>query len=618
MKTRLKALSNRISSYRNKRTASAPLAPGSRRSLRWRAFILFTCCLAISGCNRFCNSGSGGGGTASPTPTPVADIGNQIPGRDLRENPPVVESLSARPLPNATAEGNVLLLFQFAKDEKLPPQLSIEVEYGQLILHDDGKNGDERAQDSVFSAITKLDLAGFQKAREDRLTRAKDEAIPTFVERAKVSEERASVLLERNKRLDLIDLRPFGLPSGVDIERSLMITHPKVVQDPSRTRNACTGAGSASMGKWSFGYLMQEMANTPATGVSVSDFTNAWLKTWLSAQNINGWTVAQRTQIQSRVIDPWIAASGGSGNLDLSKAPFRLLAIVNRVDLRQNLAYGGGSAGEGRFVFGVMGPNCQVLPFTVIFEYGIKKRNCVEVRNWAKQWKDLDLNPLGSPAYNAALEAITEQFVRANSDPSKPNGSALNQLRTNEIALASPWELREFQVAPKGDPLARFLKEVTVKQTPDLTLNRRTTLVDYVNTFTATILNGTYVVPLQFPPGRPFLGGSSLTPPGVFWNNAAAPTITNRQARHLFSLGTCNACHAGETRTRFTHVEPAPFGATVGLSGFLTGIAVPDPADGGVPVRNFNDLQRRAADLDALVNSHCTGFPFFPRVHQVH
>lgn len=618
MKTRLKGLWTSISFHSGRLSASAfaLLGAGSRRPVRWRALILFAGCLAISGCNRACNQ-PGTGGNGSPTPTPVTDLGNQVPGRDLRENPPIVESVVARPLPTPTAEGNVLVLFQFAKDEKLPPQLTIDVEDGQLTLHDDGKNGDERAQDSLFSAITKLDLAEFQRANQDRLARANDEAIPTFVERAKVSEERASIFLERNKRLDLIDLRPIGLPSGVDIKRSLMITDPTVVQDPTRTRTACTGAGSSSMGKWSFGYLMQEMANTPATGISASDFTMAWLKTWLSPQNINGWTVAQRTQIQNQVIGPWKAASGGSGTLDLSKAPFRLLAIVNRVDLRQNLVYGGGSAGEGRFVFGVMGPNCQVLQFTVIFEYGIKKRGCVDLRNWAKQWKDLDLNPIGSPAYNAALEAITEQFVKANSDPTKPNGSALNQLRTNEIALSSPWELREFQVGPKGDPLAGLLKEVTVKQTPDLTLNRTSTLVDYVNTFTATILNGTYVVPLEFPVGRHFLGGSALTPFGIIWNNPASPTITNRQARHLFSLGTCNACHAGETQTAFTHVKPAPFGAAAGLSGFLTGISVVDPADGS-PTRTFNDLQRRAADLDALVHSRCLSLPIFPRVHQVH
>ncbi len=616
MNPRLKALL-RCSSFPNQLSALTSHSQSSRIRSHWRGLILLACCLAISGCNRACNKTGGGGG--SPSPTPIADLGNQVPGRDLREDPPVVESVVARPLPNPTAEGNALVIVQFARDEKLPPQLTIDVEEGQLTLHDDGKNGDENAQDGRFSAITKLDLETLRKSNEERLARSPDATVPIFVNRARVSEDRASILLERFKRPDLIDLTPFGLPSKVDIRRSLMITDPSVIGDPTRTRTACTGAGSSSMGKWSFGYLMQEMANQSLTGISPSDFTLKWLGTWLNPQNINGWTVAQRNAIQTQVIDPWIAASGGPGKpLDLSKAPFRLLAIVNRIDLRQNLTYGGGSAGEGRFVFGVLSGSCTPLRFTVIFEYGIKKRGCKDVKNWGQQWKDLDLLALGSPAYNAALEAITEQFVKANSDPAKPNGSALNQLRTNEIALAGPWELREFQVAPTGDPMAGLLKEVTVKQTPDITLNRTATLVKYVNGDTPNILAGKHVVPLDFPPGTHFLGGSALTDPGMFWNNPASPTITDRQARHLFSLSTCNACHAGETRTNFTHVEVAAFGAPVGLSGFLTGIDVPDPADAGVPIRHFDDLARRAADLDALLNSPCLAIIKIPRLRMVH
>ena len=327
----------------------------SKRLGFWRTLILMiVCCLSIAGCNRGCG-GPGAGGDATPTPTPVADIDNQVPGRNLRDDPPLIETMIARPLQNPTAEGNALVLVKVSPDEKLPPQLTIDIEEGQITLHDDGKNGDERAQDGTFSAIAKLDLDALRKTSVDRLSRMQDATVPIFVNRAKVREERAPALLERFKLGDL-DLTPFGLPKSIDVSKSLMVTDPSVVQDPGRTRTACTGAGSSSMGKWSFGYLMQEMANTPMTGISTSDFTRKWLDTWMNPQNINGWTVAQRATMQTQVIDPWVTASGGPGNpLDMSKAPFRLLAIVNRVDLRQNLVYGSGSAGEGRFVFGVMG-----------------------------------------------------------------------------------------------------------------------------------------------------------------------------------------------------------------------------------------------------------------------
>ena len=48
--------------------------------------------------------------------------------------------------------------------------------------------------------------------------------------------------------------------------------------------------------------------------------------------------------IQSLVVQPWLAASQAEGlptnTLDLAIAPFRLLAIANRVDLRGNSTYG--------------------------------------------------------------------------------------------------------------------------------------------------------------------------------------------------------------------------------------------------------------------------------------
>jgi len=46
------------------------------------------------------------------------------------------------------------------------------------------------------------------------------------------------------------------------------------------------------------------------------------------------------------------------------------------------------------------------------------------------------------------LSSATREYDRPvvvrNAAPTKGNGSAINQIRTNEIALRSPWELREF------------------------------------------------------------------------------------------------------------------------------------------------------------------------------
>jgi hypothetical protein len=409
------------------------------------------------------------------------------------------------------------------------------------------------------------------------------------------------------------------------------------------------------MGRWTFGYLMTQMANQPVTGIHPSTFVRKWLDKWMSNQTVNGWTVAQRQKIKTLVIDPWVAASGGPTRpLDLSIAPFKLLAIVNRIDLRNNAAYGGGNAGEGRFVFGVIdrtgggstepytstgSRNCRETQFTVIFEYGIDRRGC-EIRNWGRQWHNLRNFVLGSAAYNNALQAITDQFTAAGVAPRKPNGSALNQLRTNEVELllgvsTNPvWELREFKIGGEPPVNPGQLEEVTVKLTPDLTRNRTALLTDFVNLNTPSILTQTHNVPATFM-GQLFLGGSSLAPRNptlpvdvnTHWNNPQnGPFIINRKARHLFSLNTCNACHTGETNTVFTHIKPVPFGTEAGLSGFMNGITpvtlvqpfkVVDPAD-GAPTRKFNEFRRRRIDLDILVHSPCffdLGRNFHAQVH---
>ena len=100
------------------------------------------------------------------------------------------------------------------------------------------------------------------------------------------------------------------------------------------------------MGVWSFGYLMEQMANTPETGVTGAQFTREWLDSWTSDTVVNGWTVEATATCRRRFSttgSPRAAAPGKP--LDLSRAPFKLLAIVNRIDLREQAAYGGASGG---------------------------------------------------------------------------------------------------------------------------------------------------------------------------------------------------------------------------------------------------------------------------------
>ncbi|HKE47905.1 MAG TPA: hypothetical protein VKB52_07555 [Rhodanobacteraceae bacterium] len=394
-----------------------------------------------------------------------------------------------------------------------------------------------------------------------------------------------------------------GIPVTIDPSKELMITDLSVVEDPTRTYDACTQTGTP-MGAWTFGRLMTDIAN----GRDASDLVEKWLRLWASDQTVNTFVVPNRAGISDFLLSTWRRTNG---KLDLSQAPMRLLAIVNRIDLRTNRAYGGGDAGEGRFVFGVMNPSdCQAVPFfTLILEYGVPKSGCVAVRTWAQQWHALGSLKLGTPPFNPALQQLTDTFAKANANPARPNGSALNQLRSEEGELATPWELREFRL----DGTSHLFVESTVAQTPDIRFNANPnlhTLTDYINANQAAILNGSYAVPQKYPGNQAFLGASA--PNVLFFWNGIPPAISN-DARHAFSLGTCSGCHGQETGTFFTHVTPRPSHQVAALSEFLIGhpgtlrnpgtVTKPDPVDSSP--RTYGDLLARQSKLDAILGASC-------------
>ena len=305
----------------------------------------------------------------------------------------------------------------------------------------------------------------------------------------------------------------------------------------------------------------------------------------------------------------------------------------------------------------LVNPNTSIAEgFNAIFEFGINKKSCSSVKAFAQEWLDLNNHTLPSAAFNQALELITKQFTQCGSNINKPNQSSLNQLRTNEVALALPWELREFNLTAAG------LTLVTVKMEPAVVYNAKISsnlnvdrLVRFMNNNTVNIENNNYDVPpqfenqnflggkavIQFPPVGPVNTGSNVP---HHWGGALdlfpnSGDIISYKARHIFSLNTCSGCHGGETQTGFTHIDPVGYGTEATLSGFLTGHSgrtlVPfggpgspavapvddillnntmDAADIGVnylfatytPVhRSFNDLLRRENDLTNLGNSNC-------------
>jgi hypothetical protein len=209
-------------------------------------------------------------------------------------------------------------------------------------------------------------------------------------------------------------------------EHVLMIRDLSVVQDATRTWNPCTGGNPT--GVWTFNHLMTNNANQAASGIDPAIYTENWLANFTTPPTINGHTVSTRNA--GPILAAWPKRT--DGHIDLTKSPFRLLAIVPRVDLRRTTG-GGGSyttstsgnfidGGEARFVFGLM-QGCSVKAFAVIFEYRVPKCGCTDVKAWAQQWVALNGLAFGAP-YNAALQNLTEQYAKVNANPARPNGSS--------------------------------------------------------------------------------------------------------------------------------------------------------------------------------------------------
>lgn len=558
----------------------------------------------------------------SADPLPVRSLAEPAPSAepDLAAGVSDVEIL---PLEKPEPNGNAILELRFREDAKpAEDQIDLLIDGNKAVLVRDS------ADPLLFAGLVFFDVAAFEREQAQRrelIQSTRDAGAAVFEGRALVGTEpftysgtaTAQKALAVTSRLRLPRSLVTMPPSAVDPARELFITDLSVVQDPTRTFDVCNNVGNPN-GAWTFKTLMTDMANQPLTGLDPAVFVENWVRTWQVNHTINTFGVPARPNIGPQVLNNWPRLA--NGRLDLDRSPFRLLAIVNRVDLRGNPVYGGsgGNAGEGRLVFGVVNRSvnggCSTTQFTVIFEYGVPISGCSAVQSYAQRWVNLGNLPFGA-TFNTELQRITDIFTRANAAPGRPNGSALNQLRTNEIALAAPWELREF-VLPRGNG---FLNIVSTKETPHrATYQNSANLANFMN-------SGTASVPLTWL-GQPFLTGSSLNPSvidAVAWNAPGA----NNADRHRVSLNSCDGCHGSEARangnpfvafptpeTSFVHVTPRLPNQQSQLSKFLLGtgtLVAPatfpknDPIN-GLPQRRFGDLLRRQQDLANLMNTSCT------------
>ena len=165
---------------------------------------------------------------------------------------------------------------------------------------------------------------------------------------------------------------------------------------------------------------------------------------------------------------------------------------------------------------------------------------------------------------------------------------ALKRVRTNELALAtpggqggalaiSPWDMRSFRVSGAG-----ALELAPLDQTPrgdpaGLRVNDQpldAAAIGFINANGSAVTTATHCMPdllcgwhaTSFP-----RIGDQAPNLGTYWvADPSGPVLASAATRFPFSVGTCNGCHSGETKTRAAHVRAdiSPF-QEAGLSGFL-------------------------------------------------
>jgi hypothetical protein len=359
--------------------------------------------------------------------------------------------------------------------------------------------------------------------------------------------------------------------------------HQLVIVDPNVTSAANDPlAANASDGHFSFRYLLEQLSGCPnaSTNTScMSSFVNGWINQLGTQQTVNGFTVAPRV---SSIISASWPKLGDGVTLDMSQAPFQLLAIMNRTDLHST------GQGEGRLVFGFVGPqsagpNAGPQPFTVIAEFLLPATSTLPNRkSWVNAFFGLpnaegfqqacagSSNP--RCVYNHNLQTLTDPFVAA---------AQLVDLRTSDFNLAPPgigdsaplWAWRQF-VLQAGSGQNQLVTAAT-PEVPDITLNGSAAVGSFLAANAPQIRDGFISLPQSFTGGEAF----DFVPT---WSFPAVDTTTLTS----FSGRTCNGCHAFLSTDPahptnpgpILHVNPTTVPNTTGqniLSAFVTAIEVP-------------------------------------------
>ena len=420
----------------------------------------------------------------------------------------------------------------------------------------------------------------------------------------------------------------------VVMDKELLITAPEVV-DSAKARYP---------GPWSFGFLMEQAFTRDKAPAVLAE----WLQRW--TEGTEKPVVPGRPGVDD-LVRQWQDADGYKPDPDdpwrpdFANAPFRLLAIANRMDLAvpfdalrdekgrvKSPLRGSGpvyyqtpqlvdsSGGEGRFVFAALDKDGEPMPggTTLIFEYGLHgDRKQEGVMNWAMDWHALGRYREFDGGYLAALADVTGKFTRRVKRDRGPD-TQLIRIRTNDGSYGMTREFREFRVSADGlthgelagTPRVEYFERGTREnrwlarwlRMGQGGLNEATTVRDKI----AGGPHFNLAFPTRARPGSLLPVVAMVAPvPG---NNADyhwdGYSMKDAALRRSFSLQTCCGCHCGDTGTAFFHIEPRRAGEQSQLSDFMRMdgkvTVVDDP--GSRRQVELNEMLERRLVFESLLN----------------
>jgi hypothetical protein len=225
-----------------------------------------------------------------------------------------------------------------------------------------------------------------------------------------------------------------------------------------------------------------------------------------------------------------------------AELPFRLLALVNRTDLAEQLAPESPD-GEARLVYTLTrGPGddsaSPALPLTVIFEYSLGSR--LGARDWASAFHEL--HSLDD------TRALVRRFSAATAEAGAPR---LSQVRVND---GRSGQGLLYELAP--DDSGRLVRR-GVRNTPRIELAATAERNSFVRANEAAVRDGSHRFPSAWLASASAIGSVTWLPD--------LPLL-----EHDFSRSTCGGCHGDDgPAERGFHLAEAPDGS-VTLSSFLS------------------------------------------------